>query len=238
MTEEIFRTDAYAQNCDAIVSSINAAGGIVLDRTVFYPIGGGQPGDQGALETSDGQVIPIGDTVYDEARNIVHVPATPGSAEGRLAVGDKLRAVLDWDIRYPRMRMHSCMHLLSVVLPYPVTGGQLTQSAGRLDFDISEAGLDKQRITDELNALIETNMDVSIKWITEAELDAKPELVKTMAVKPPRGHGKIRLIRIGTADLQPCGGTHVANTGEIGAVMVRKIENKGAQNRRVRVVFA
>lgn len=238
MTEEIFRTDAYRKSCTANVLGIDDGGGIVLDRTVFYPRGGGQPGDQGTLENADGSVVEIATTVTGQTGDIVHVPADPDASGRQLKPGDTVNAVLNWDIRHRRMRMHTAMHLLSVVLPYPVTGGQLTEDAGRLDFDIREAGLDKQVITDEINALIGQDHRVEIEWITEAELGARPELVKTMAVQPPAGSGTIRLIRIGTCDLQPCGGTHVARTGEIGAVTVSKIEKKGAANRRVRVAFA
>ncbi|VAW19159.1 Ser-tRNA(Ala) deacylase @ Gly-tRNA(Ala) deacylase [hydrothermal vent metagenome] len=234
MTEEIFRADAYKKSCAAQVLQINARDGIVLNRTVFYPNGGGQPGDLGAIEAADGRRTDIATTVYDGERQIVHVPSSPSG----LKPGDTVRAVVNWDVRYRRMRMHTCMHLLSVILPYPVTGGQLTETAGRLDFDIREAGLDRDALTGKLNALIGEDQPVACEWITEAELDAQPELVKTMAVKPPRGGERIRLIRIGACDLQPCGGTHVARTGEIGPVTITKIEKKGARNRRVRVAFA
>lgn len=233
MTEELFRQDAYLRTCEALVREVNERDGIVLDRTVFYPLGGGQPGDKGEFVTPDGKTIEIATCVYGDARELVHVP-TQGSG---LKPGDKVTAKLDWETRYARMRIHTCLHLLSVVLPYPVTGGQVSEATGRLDFDISEAGLDKQAITDELEALIADDHPVNIEWITEAELDAKPELVKTMSVQPPRGSGRIRLIRIGTCDLQPCGGTHVAQTSEIGKVAVTKIEKKGAQNRRVRIAL-
>lgn len=234
MTQELFRTDAYARSCKAQVVEVNARNGIVLDRTVFYPAGGGQPGDRGAIEVAGGARIDIATTVHGEGGEVVHVPLAPPG----LKAGDTVDVILDWEIRYRRMRMHTCMHLLSAVLPYPVTGGQLTEDAGRLDFDIREAGLDKEALTDKLNALIGQDHPVAAEWITEAELDARPELVKTLTVKPPRGAGRIRLIRIGACDLQPCGGTHVARTGEIGPVRVTKIEKKGARNRRVRVAFA
>jgi len=237
MTEEIFRINAYEKSCTATVTEVTDSGGIVLDRTVFYARGGGQPGDQGVIE-GGGATIEVAAAIHAHDHGIVHVPADLAPGTHGLKPGDTVSAVLDWDIRYRRMRMHTCLHLLSVILPYPVTGGQLTEDAGRLDFDIREAGLDKQAITDELNTLIKSDQPVGIEWITEAELDAKPELVKTLSVKPPRGAGRIRLIRIGDCDLQPCGGTHVARTGEIGAVVVAKIEKKGAANRRVRVVFA
>ena len=235
MTEEIFREDAYARDCQATVTAINERGGIVLDRTVFYPTGGGQPGDRGVLETDDGREIAIATTVYGDDRSIVHVPA---EGQELPASGSMVTARIDWDRRHHLMRIHTCMHLLSAVLPYPVTGGQIESDRGRLDFDIPEAGLDKDAITSELNALIEADKAVAIRWITDAELEAKPDLVKTMAVKPPMGTGRVRLIEIEDCDLQPCGGTHVARTGEIGKVRVDKIEKKGAKNRRVKVVFA
>jgi len=238
MTEELFRANAYDKSCAATVADITDSGGIVLDRTVFYATGGGQPGDRGTIALAGAAPIEISGAIHAQGGGIVHIPADPAEVAQGLKPGDTVHAALDWDIRYRRMRMHTALHLLSVVLPYPVTGGQLTEDAGRLDFDIREAGLDKSAITDELNALIAEDQPVDIEWITQAELDAKPELVKTMAVKPPRGAGRIRLIRIGVCDLQPCGGTHVARTGEIGSVMVSKIEKKGAANRRVRVVFA
>ena len=235
MTEEIFREDAYARDCQATVTAINERGGIVLDRTVFYPTGGGQPGDRGVLETDDGREIAIATTVYGDDRSIVHVPT---EGQELPAPGSTVTARVDWDRRHHLMRIHTCMHLLSAVLPYPVTGGQIESDRGRLDFDIPEAGLDKDAITSELNALIEADKAVAIRWITDAELEAQPDLVKTMAVKPPMGTGRVRLIEIEDCDLQPCGGTHVARTGEIGEVRVDKIEKKGAKNRRVKVVFA
>lgn len=235
MTEEIFREDAYARDCQATVTAINERGGIVLDRTVFYPTGGGQPGDRGVLETDDGREIAIATTVYGDDRSIVHVPA---EGQELPASGSTVTARIDWDRRHHLMRIHTCMHLLSAVLPYPVTGGQIEADRGRLDFDIPEAGLDKETITSELNTLIEADKAVAIRWITDAELEAQPDLVKTMAVKPPMGTGRVRLIEIVDCDLQPCGGTHVARTGEIGEVKVDKIEKKGAKNRRVKVVFA
>jgi len=235
MTEALFREDSYLTNCTAKVVKINDLGGIVLDRTVFYPTGGGQPGDKGQLTTADGTTIEIATTVKgDTPDEVVHVPAAD---QPTLAEGDEITASIDWEVRHRLMRMHSCLHLLSAVLPYPVTGGQVSDGKGRLDFDLPEAQLDKEEITEKLNDLINQNRDVSFDWITDEELDQKPELVKTMSVQPPRGSGKIRLIKIDETDLQPCGGTHVKNTSEIGSVRVRKIEKKGRQNRRVSLIF-
>ena len=233
MTDLVFRDDAYCRDCSAKVIAINDRGGIILDRTVFYPTGGGQTGDSGKLVSADGGEVEIVTTVYgDDRTQVVHVPA-----EGQTLpqVGTPVTATLNWERRHRIMRMHTCLHLLSTVLAYPVTGGQITDGRGRLDFDIPDAGLDKQEITDALNRLIEADHPLSQRWISDAELDAKPELVKTMSVQPPRGSGKVRLIDIEGCDLQPCGGTHVARTGEIGVVTVDKIEKKGARNRRVRV---
>jgi misacylated tRNA(Ala) deacylase len=234
-TTLLFRDDPYAQTCDAAVLGLTPEG-IVLDRTVFYAQGGGQPGDVGVLRNRDGAEVAITNTVYGADRaSIVHVPAA-GAAS--LQPGEPVTAHLDWTRRYLRMRIHTALHLLSVVLPYPVTGGAIGDGDGRLDFDIPEAGLDKSALTDKLNALIVRNDPVRERWISDEELDANPNLVKTMAVKPPRGSGRVRLIEIGDIDLQPCGGTHVRSTGEIGAVVVTDIEKKGKQNRRVRIALA
>jgi misacylated tRNA(Ala) deacylase len=237
MSEALFRDDAYLKDCTATVVGVNERGGIVLDRTVFYAAGGGQPGDSGAIELEDGQTIAIATAVYGEDRaDIVHVPAEPGALP---AEGATVRGTLDWPRRYGHMRIHTALHLLSAVLPYPVTGGQIGADTGRLDFDIPDAGMaDKEEIAERLNALIAADHPVGFEWISDAELAAKPDLVKTMAVKPPMGAGRIRLVRIGTGiDLQPCGGTHVRSTAEIGPIAVAKIEKKGAKNRRVRIAF-
>lgn len=231
-TAELFREDSYAKQCKAQVVAINDRGGIILDRSVFYPVGGGQPGDAGMLTGDNGAHWAIATTVYDDARSIVHVPDNP---EIMPSVGDKVVCDLDWTRRYAHMRVHTALHLLCAVLPYPVTGGSISEGDGRLDFDIPEAGLDKDALTDELNNLVERDMKIDIRWITDEELAAQPELVRTMAVKPPMGTGKVRLIAIGDVDLQPCGGTHVSRTSEIGPVTVTKIEKKGPQNRRVRL---
>lgn len=234
MTDQLFRADAYLRTCDATVTTLNERGGILLDRTVFYATGGGQPGDSGFLELEGGARIEIATTVYGENKDeIVHVPA-----EGQTLPqpGSRVVAHLDWERRYRRMRVHTALHLLSVVLPYPVTGGQIGDGDGRLDFDIPEAILDKEDIAAKVNALAEGGHPVSMEWITDAELEANPGLVKTMSVKPPMGSGRVRLVRIGgDIDLQPCGGTHVRSTAEIGPLSVTKIEKKGKLNRRVRI---
>ncbi len=232
-TALLFRDDPYAQECDATVIGVTPEGGVVLDRTVFYAQGGGQPGDVGHLKGGNGQVA-AANTVYGADRaSIVHVPA----AAAPLQPGDRVSARLDWERRYARMRVHTALHLLSVVLPHPVTGGAIGDGDGRLDFDIPDAGLDRADIADRLNALAGRDAPVRERWITDEELDANPALVKTMAVKPPRGTGRVRLVEIEGIDLQPCGGTHVRRTAEIGRVTVTDIEKKGKQNRRVRIAL-
>ncbi len=235
-SELLFRQDAYLKETTATVEAVNERGGIILDRTIFYATGGGQPGDAGLLRRADGTEIAIGTAIYDpeDKSRVIHVPL-----EGQPAPqpGEVVTAVLDWDRRLKRMRVHTALHLLSVVLPYPVTGGSIGDGDGRLDFDIPEGGLDKADITEKLNALVARNADVGERWITDEELDANPGLVKTMSVKPPRGSGRVRLVSIGDIDLQPCGGTHVRNTAEIGLVAVTDIEKKGKQNRRVRIAL-
>ena len=234
MTEEIFRADPYARTCEAVVVAADA-GGIELDRTVFYAKGGGQPGDTGSLRAGGGGVVPIVDTYVDRATGRhVHVagPGAPG-----LAAGDTVTAELDWERRHRLMRMHTCLHLLCAVVHGPVTGGSVGEAKGRLDFDLPETTLDKDHITAELNRLIEENHPVGATWITDAEMAAKPDLVRTMSVKPPMGTGRVRVMEVEGVDLQPCGGTHVKATGEIGRVRVGKIEKKGRHNRRVNVLF-
>jgi misacylated tRNA(Ala) deacylase len=236
-TTLLFRDDAYLRDCEAKVLGINERGGIVLDRTVFYAQGGGQPGDAGTMTLADGTAFPIATAVWDnpEKTVIAHVPAADSALP---AAGDSVRLALDWPLRFRRMRMHTALHLLSVALPYPVTGGSVNEDESRLDFDIPEAGLDKDTIAAEVNRLIASDAAVTESWITDAELDANPGLVKTMSVKPPRGSGRVRLVRIEGIDLQPCGGTHVRHLGEIGAVLITQIEKKGKQNRRVRLRLA
>ncbi|PLX39670.1 MAG: Ala-tRNA(Pro) hydrolase [Hyphomicrobiales bacterium] len=234
MTTQLFREDSYLTTCEATVVGVNDRGGIVLDRTIFYPTGGGQLGDSGSLERADGSTIAIATTVYGESKEeIVHVPAEGSTMP---EAGEKVVCHVDWPRRYRHMRVHTALHLLSAVLPYPVTGGQISDGDGRLDFDIPEAGIDKDEVTEKVNELIAEDLPVSFEWISDEEMAAQPELVKTMSVKPPMGSGRVRLIRVGEdADLQPCGGTHVAATGEIGRISVTKIEKKGKQNRRVRI---
>lgn len=226
-TTPLFRDDAALKSCEAQVVSVDGTH-VVLDQTVFYPAGGGQPGDTGML----GQAKII-DTIKGDSEAIVHV------CDGPLpVVGETVTVTLDWDRRYALMRMHTALHLLSVAIPLPVTGGSIGVEKSRLDFDMPEAPEDKQAIEDALNAMIEADHAVSTEWITDEELDANPGLVKTMTVKPPRGQGRVRLVRIGDVDLQPCGGTHVATTAEIGKVRIGKVEKKGKQNRRVSLHFA
>jgi misacylated tRNA(Ala) deacylase len=235
MTELLFRDDAYLRSCGARVMSADAAG-IRLDRTVFYPIGGGQPGDTGVLRLTSGEAIAIVDTIKGASPDeVIHIPA-PGAAFPE--PGSELSAEIDWDRRYRLMRMHTCLHLLCAVVSGAVTGGQVSDGRGRLDFDVPGSSLDKEAITMRLNALIAEAHPVGPRWITDEELEAKPELVRTMSVKPPRGAGRVRLVEIAGIDLQPCGGTHLRNTVEIGLVAVTKIENKGRQNRRVVLAFA
>lgn len=240
MTEQLYRTDAYLRDCTARVLAVNERGGIVLDRTVFYAAAGGQPGDKGVLEIDGVGACPIATTVYDaDKTTIVHV-APEGNT--RPTTGQTVRAVLDWDARHRLMRMHTCLHLICALVKFPVTGGQVNPDDSRLDFDIEDASaVDKDKLTADLNALIAANHPVTDRWISDAELEANPQLVRTMAVKPPMGTGKVRLVVIGqggSVDLQPCGGTHVKSTGEIGRVVVTKIEKKGKLNRRIRVSFA
>ena len=235
-TESLFRDDAYLKECSARVIAINERGGIVLDRTVFYATSGGQPGDTGALVTADGTRIPIATAVYTDTlkTQIAHVPAEGASPP---PVGAEITAAIDWDRRYARMRMHTALHLLTAALPSAVPGGSVGETESRLDFDIPEAGLDKDEITARVNAMIGQHAAVSSRWIADAELEANPALVKTMSVKPPMGTGRVRLIEIAGLDLQPCGGTHVRSTAEIGPVQVTGIEKKGKQNRRVRLAL-
>lgn len=226
MTTLLFRDDAYLKSCDATVTAINDRGGIILDQTVFYPTGGGQPGDSGSLRLAGGNEITISTAVKGESPDeVVHVPA---EGQALPSVGDRVAATIEWDRRYKHMRMHTCLHLLSAVLTYPVTGGSVGAEKSRLDFDMDSAP-DKEAVTESLNRLIDEDHFVSFDWITDAELAAQPDLVKTMSVKPPSGVGRVRLIRVEGTDLQPCGGTHVKQTGEIGRVQVSKIEKKAVR---------
>jgi len=235
MTELVFRAEPYTKSCEAKVVSADERG-IRLDRTVFYAESGGQMGDTGVLRLADGRSIQIANTVKGNGQDdVVHVPA-PGSELP--TAGATVNAEIDWDRRHRLMRMHTCLHLLSSIIKGDVTGGQVSDGKGRLDFNLPDTALDKVHITAELNRLVRENHPVQPRWITDEELMAKPELVRTMSVKPPMGSGRVRLLEIEGVDLQPCGGTHVARTGEIGAVEVTKIENKGRQNRRVNIAFA
>lgn len=233
MTEPLFRTDPYLRMAEATVVGHTAEGGIICDRSLFYATGGGQPGDSGILVWNGGQ-LPIATAVKAEGGQIALVPATPDAMP---PVGAVVSQRLDWDRRYRHMRVHTALHLLSVVIPLPVTGGQIGTERGRLDFDMPDPPDDVKFLEDRLNALIGLDLAVTEDWITDEELAANPGLVKTMSVRPPVGQGRVRLIRIGTGlsqvDLQPCGGTHVARTAEIGRIAIGKIEKKGRQNRRV-----
>ena len=236
MTEPLFRTDAYSRECTARVLSADALG-IKLDRTVFYPLGGGQLGDIGHLELPDGSRLDIVDTRKGPGGpdDVLHVPAENSTLP---APDSEVTAVIDWERRHRLMRMHTCLHLLSAVIPGDVTGGQVSDGKGRLDFNLPDQTLDKEWIESEVNRLIREDHPVRPRWITDEELATQPELVRTMSVKPPTGYGRVRLLEIEGVDLQPCGGTHVAQTGEIGPVVVTKIESKGKQNRRVNIAFA
>ena len=236
LTEEVFRSDSYLTECEATVVSINALGGIVLDRTNFYPTGGGQPGDTGILRLADGSEITIATTVKGKGdENVVHVPT-----EGQTAPspGSQVTAVVDWDRRYLHMQMHTALHLVCSVVPAGVTGNQIGAKKSRMDFDMGDEKLDKEEIAASVNALIDADHPTYIDYITDEELDAQPEIIPTMSVAPPRGTGRIRLLKIGEIDLQPCGGTHVSRTGEIGHIRATKIESKGKRNRRVSIAFA
>ena len=230
----VFREDAYAKSCPATVAAVDERG-IRLDRTVFYPLGGGQLGDTGRLRLADGSTIAIADTLKGPAIDeVIHVMA-PGAAAP--AVGTAVTAEIDWERRHRLMRMHSCLHLLCAVITGDVTGGQVSDGKGRLDFNLPEAKLDKDHIEAELNRLIAEDHPVRPRWVSDEELTAHPELVRTMSVKPPMGLGRVRLLEIDGVDLQPCGGTHITHTGEIGPVEVVKIESKGKQNRRVNLAL-
>ena len=233
MTDLLYQADPYAREVVAEVVAVEEQG-IVLDRTVFYPQGGGQPGDTGLLVTSAG-TLPIVGTVYRKDRSAVLHRVPEGAALPE--PGATVTARLDWAPRLARMRIHTALHLLSVVLPYPVTGGSIGEGEGRLDFDLPD-GIDREDIQEKLRILIDRNAAVGTRWITDDELLANPGLVKTMSVKPPMGTGRIRLVEIEGIDLQPCGGTHVSRTAEIGPVDVKGIEKKGRQNRRVRIALA
>lgn len=231
MTELLYREDAYLRECTAKVVA-TGDDWIALDRTVFYALGGGQPGDTGDIRW-DGSKVDVIDTRYGddgETRHCIPDGVTPPPT------GTDVTATLDWDRRYIHMRMHTAMHLLGSILQYGVTGGNISAQKSRLDFDTHEA-IDKEAVTAQLAELVARNAPVTCRWITDEELDAQPELVRTMSVQPPRGVGKVRLLEIEGIDLQPCGGTHLRNTLEVGNVRISKVENKGKHNRRVNIVL-
>ena len=237
-TELLFRADPYLQTAEARVIAHTPEGGIVLDRSVFYPTGGGQPGDSGWLAWGGGRIA-IATAVKVDGGLVALVPAEPAALP---PVGGPVGQTLDWARRYRHMRVHTALHLLSVVIPLPVTGGQIGAERGRLDFDMPDPPEDIAALEESLNALIERDLKVTESWITDADLLANPGLVKTMSVMPPMGQGRVRLVRIGEAagqvDLQPCGGTHVLRTAEIGRIEIGKIEKKGKLNRRVSITLA
>ncbi len=227
MTESLFREDSYLKECDAVV--LRAAGNaVVLDRTVFYPMGGGQPGDTGQIRWDSGS-LRVDDTRYGSDGAIEHLVA----AGSRLpAAGTRVRIGIDWDRRYRHMRMHTGLHLLGSVLRYGVTGGNISADKSRLDFDMEDT-IDKDEVNKRLQALVDANHRVSCRWISDAELAAQPELVRTLSVQPPKGAGSVRLLEIEGVDLQPCGGTHLNSTAEVGRIQLAKVEKKGKHNRRV-----
>jgi misacylated tRNA(Ala) deacylase len=229
MTLELFREDGYLKQCTAKVTGIQD-GHIIVDQTVFYPVGGGQPGDSGIMLRPDHSEIKIINTIKDrESAEILHQVEGDNLPE----IGEQLTLTIDWDRRYQIMRLHSCMHMLCAVIPEPVTGGSIRDDGtARLDFDLPEPP-DKLAIEQALNDITTADHPMTMQWISDAEMEAQPELIRTMSVKPPMGHGKVRLVNFEGVDLQPCGGTHVANSNEIGAVRVKKIEKKGKQNRRI-----
>ena len=227
MTEPLFREDAYLKECDATV--IEAAGdAIVLDRSIFYAMGGGQPGDTGRISWDGGEAEII-DTRYGDGGAIRHIVAEGSTLP---AAGVTVRATIDWDRRYRLMRMHTGLHLVGAVLQYGVTGGSISEQKSRLDFDMQDP-IDKEKLGQDIQSLVDADQPISCRWITDEELDAQPELVRTMSVQPPKGAGKVRLLEIRDIDLQPCGGTHLKSTGEVGAFHIGKIEKKGKHNRRV-----
>jgi len=237
MTEALYLENPYLDLAEATVTAVGTDGGLYVDRSIFYPQGGGQPGDRGSIEWGTGFRTNIKNAVYSPDR--ASIVLIPDEGQELPQLGQTIIQHVDWPRRHALMRMHTAMHLLSVVLPYPVTGGQVGTEEGRLDFDLPEGEtVEKVSATSALNALIQADHPVITEWITDDELAANPALVKTMKVKPPTGAGRVRLVRIGTdIDLQPCGGTHVKSTGEIGEMHIAKIESKGRINRRVRLRF-
>ena len=234
MTEELFRADSYAKTCEAVVTAVSPLG-VELDRTVFYAEGGGQPGDSGVFRLADGRMFAVADTRKGSTPGqILHVPGADAPA---IEVGARLVAEIDWARRYRLMRMHSCLHVICSIVPAQITGAGIGEGKGRIDFSLPEQTIDKDAIGETLERLIAANHPLTARWITDDELAARPELVRTMSVKPPTGQGRVRLIEIEGVDLQPCGGTHLRSTGEIGRVRLGKIENKGRHNRRINLAF-
>lgn len=234
MTKELFRDNSYLQECDAIVTATKD-NGIILDQTIFYPTGGGQPGDSGTFEFSDGSSLTIANTVKDRESGVHLHLVEEGSPLPN--IGDKVKCTLNWERRYQLMRMHTALHVLCSKVDAPVSGGSIGIEKSRLDFDLPESP-DKEALAAAINAEIEANISIEISAITDEELENNPNLVRTMSVKPPMGQGSVRTIRVGDVDYQPCGGTHVKSTGEIGLIRIGKIEKKGKVNRRINIHFA
>ncbi len=239
MVELLFREDPYRKSAEAKLVTVSEMGGLVFDKTIFYPTSGGQAGDSGHIIWGSGKTCQIETTIKGENGEVILVPR---NSENLPDSNTLCKQVIDWEKRYRHMRMHTALHLLSVIIPLPVTGGQITSTKGRLDFDMPEAPTNKEDLEVQLNKLISDDYNISISWISDDELALNPSMVKTMSVKPPIGGGKVRLVRIGddneTIDLQPCGGTHVNRTSEIGKVVFGKIEKKGRQNRRVSLLLS
>ena len=237
-TDALFRDDAYLRTADATVVAVNDRGGIILDRTIFYATSGGQPGDTGYLERGDGSRIAIAATITGETKDeIIHVPA-PEQAVPQ--VGEKVRLAIDWERRHLLMRMHAACHLLTVVCPFPITGAAVSEDDSRVDFDMPDASFSKEEVTASLMDLVRADHPIFTRLISDEELAANPSLVKSKNVRPPVGTGRIRLVCIGdnaSVDSQPCGGTHVKSTGEVGEIHIGKIEKKGRENRRFRIRF-
>ncbi|RWO86747.1 alanyl-tRNA editing protein [Mesorhizobium sp.] len=237
-TDALFRDDAYLRTADAVVVAVNDRGGIILDRTIFYATSGGQPGDTGTLERADGSLIAVAATITGETKDdIIHVPPPEQAVP---EVGEPVKLALDWQRRHLLMRMHTACHLLTVVCPFPITGASVSEDDSRIDFDIPDAGFIREDVTARLMELVRADHPVFVRLITDEELAANPGLVKSKNVRPPVGTGKIRLVCIGenaSIDSQPCGGTHVKSTGEVGEIHIGKIEKKGRENRRFRIRF-